>query len=59
VLARCLAWAYALLYPAIALSLFGVLLSAEVWRANLLGDLVGLGLAGSAPQLGVSAWRPR
>jgi VanZ family protein len=52
VLARRLALAYALVFPAVALFPFDLLLSADEWRMKLHSDLVGLGFAGSALAMG-------
>lgn len=51
-LVRRLALSYALIYPALALFPFDLLLSAEEWREKLASDLVGTGFAGSALALG-------
>lgn len=50
--ARRLGLAYALLFPALALFPFDLLVSAAEWRAKLAGPQIGLLLAGSSLELG-------
>lgn len=51
-LVRRLALSYALIFPALALFPFDLLLTAEEWREKLASDLVGIGFAGSTLALG-------
>jgi VanZ family protein len=52
VLARRVALSYALVFPALALFPFDLLMSSDEWRAKLVGNQVSWWLAGSALELG-------